>query len=246
VSIKNESSCNICGEKKFQQKMCENCGSESRHRLLYSTLEKYGYLNKKTTFENIRVLHISPDPGIVNNLFSIIGSGYYLSDYKSKYYENYSENLPIPFLRLKLPDDIRIFSDNYFDLIIHSSVLEHIPGKYVDHLTELVRILKPKGRMIFHVPLAKDFLSTKTIEGGEFLTSDEERILIHGENDHYKTFGYDFFIEIKKLNGNFCVETFTEEFKKSIEAFHVKITHLNQLTTIFTFTKNENTQESSN
>lgn len=45
-------------------------------------------------------------------------------------------------LKLALPGGFDIFSENYFDLILHNHVLEHIPGNYQDHLQQLYNIFK--------------------------------------------------------------------------------------------------------
>ena len=220
--------CNICDSAEFIdsvtrsgtiQVKCATCKSLPRHRLLYATLDKYDLL--KQSSENTRVLQISADPGITEKLRLVFKSGFYISNFKSDYYgpDGSEGNWLSEFLKLQLPDDFRIFSDNYFDLIVHCAVLEHIPGKYVDHLAEFSRILKPGGRMIFHMPFTKNkSLLTKTIEGGELLNTDEERLALHGEVDHYKTFGYDFYATMKNLKGSYCIEKFDEEYKKSINS----------------------------
>jgi SAM-dependent methyltransferase len=43
------------------------------------------------------------------------------------------------------------FSDQTFDLVLSSDVLEHMPWPYVAH-AEIFRVLKPGGRHIFTVP----------------------------------------------------------------------------------------------
>ncbi|MBO6816383.1 MAG: methyltransferase domain-containing protein [Rhizobiaceae bacterium] len=92
-------------------------------------------------------------------------------------------------LKLYLPNDFKIFDDNYFDFILHNHVMEHIPGSYIDHLHEFQRILAPGGAMIFSIPGPS--MSKLTEEGGEHLSSPEERLAKFGQVDHFKQFGRD-------------------------------------------------------
>jgi phosphoglycolate phosphatase len=92
-------------------------------------------------------------------------------------------------LKLALPEGFDIFPDRYFDLILHNHVLEHIPGDYRDHLGQFVRLLHSKGHMVFTLPGISR--TSKTMQGGENLPSDVERLRLHGQSDHYKSFGYD-------------------------------------------------------
>jgi phosphoglycolate phosphatase len=209
--------CNICQGETFLvdqstngDPKCLGCHSYPRHRLLYSTLEKYEFLNKEKLFGTARVLYLSPDFGVHQKLQDVFGAGYYASTLEGNIDEC---------IKLNLPDAFNLFSDNYFDLIVHSCILEHIPGSYKDHLTEFVRILKPNGCMIFNIPFNHNQpLTSKTIEGGEFLASDAERVALHRNTDHFKTFGYDFFAEMKKLKGTYSIEKFTTEQKENMNA----------------------------
>jgi len=72
------------------------------------------------------------------------------------------------------------FTDNAFDTIICSHVLEHVP-KDVAAARELLRVLKPGGTCIIQVPIEPDALETK-----EYGAPNAE------EFDHVRAYGRDF------------------------------------------------------
>lgn len=116
--------CNICGNNYFVDynsrrfAVCKACGSFERHRLVRYALNSLGLLNG----QHKRALHIAHEKVTFEYMRSSYGGGYYCCDpFPDKY----------PYascLKLFLPDDSRIFTDRYFDLILHNHVLEHIPG----------------------------------------------------------------------------------------------------------------------
>ncbi len=55
------------------------------------------------------------------------------------------------------------FGDGHFDLVLHSDTLEHVPEP-IRGLTEIRRVLHPKGACIFSIPMIVDRL-TRTREG---------------------------------------------------------------------------------
>ncbi len=178
--------CNICGTSRFTDFngrngiQCENCNSLERHRLVRWSLEKIGYMSIQGS---IRALHLAPEMVTHRYLLESVGVGYVCSDLTPSKYPH------AQCLKLALPEGFDIFPDDYFDLILHNHVLEHIPGDYRDHLRQFVRLLGPGGHMIFTLPGVSRTL--KTVQGGENLPSDEERLRLHGQSDHYKSFGYD-------------------------------------------------------
>jgi ubiquinone/menaquinone biosynthesis C-methylase UbiE len=49
--------------------------------------------------------------------------------------------------------DLQLFPDSTFDFIYSSIVLQHVPVRYVKlYLQEFVRVLKPKGILVFQIP----------------------------------------------------------------------------------------------
>ncbi len=59
----------------------------------------------------------------------------------------------VTFIR-NLSSNIKIFSDNKFDLIYTNIVLQHIPKKQIikTYIREFIRILKPQGLVVFQLP----------------------------------------------------------------------------------------------
>jgi len=133
-----------------------------------------------------RCLQLAPEKVTHDYLTDAFGMGYFTADLNPERYEH------AKCLKLKLPEDFQIFPNEYFDLIIHNHVLEHIPGNYKSHIIEFYRILKTGGIMAFTIP---DYHMTKglkeTREGGELLASDSDRVREFGQGDHYKMFGTD-------------------------------------------------------
>ncbi len=179
--------CNICGELEFMSFngrdniQCSACKSLERHRLVRWALEHLGYLHEHHATK--RALHLAPEEMTHRYLSVAIGKGYVCSDLSPSKYPH------AQCLKLPLPDGFDMFPDEYFDLIVHNHVLEHIPGDFRDHLAQFIRLLNQKGHMIFTVPGVSN--TALTIQGGEHLPSDRERIRIHGQSDHFKSFGYD-------------------------------------------------------
>lgn len=141
----------------FRESMfCSSCDSSYRVRRLASELIKLyspEMLNLRQLlldpgFSKLKILEINEvgsfgslhrvlksHPGLTTTCF--IADGSFGSEYKGKSIQNL-ESLT--------------FEDGYFDLVIHSDVLEHIP-----HLElakrEMYRVLKPKGTCVFTVPI---------------------------------------------------------------------------------------------
>jgi SAM-dependent methyltransferase len=192
-------SCNICGSSVFldfnsrKAILCSFCKSLERHRLVRETLEKLGYVSLKHS--NRRVLHLAPEEMTHRYLAPSFGSGYICSDLMPSKYPH------AQCLKLALPEGFDIFPDCYFDLILHNHVLEHIPGDYRDHLVQFLRILRPGGHMVFTLPGISR--TATTVQGGEHLPSDKDRLRLHGQSDHYKSFGYDLIEWFNSAKGSF-------------------------------------------
>lgn len=191
--------CNICGSSEYldfngrRAILCRFCKSLERHRLVRWTLEQLGYLSQGQSTK--RAIHLAPEEMTHRYLAQAFGSGYICSDLTPSKYPH------AQCLKLALPEGFDIFPDNYFDLILHNHVLEHIPGDYRDHLAQFIRLLRPGGHMVFTLPGISR--TTVTLQGGEHLPSDDDRLRIHGQSDHYKSFGYDLIEWFNSANGSF-------------------------------------------
>jgi SAM-dependent methyltransferase len=65
------------------------------------------------------------------------------------------------FLRNERPD-LTLFEDGTFDLVYTSLVLQHMPVRFSTvYLTEFVRVLKPGGSLVFHIPAG----TRRTVKG---------------------------------------------------------------------------------
>jgi phosphoglycolate phosphatase len=185
--------CNICGGKRFEtfgylprpDALCSSCGSLERHRAMHHLLRERGRLDPGLKGRE-RCLQLAPERVTHDVLLTAYGSGYTASDLAPKRYQH------AQCLRLQLPDDFQKIPDGYFNLIVHNHVLEHIPGPFREHIDAFARILAPDGVMAFTIPdQAIVGGVAKSVEGGEQLPNDQDRLEAHGQEDHYKTFGLD-------------------------------------------------------
>ncbi len=179
--------CTICETGKLEpykgrpNEKCDVCGGKARHRIAYHLYKKWlGPLADS----GARCLHLAPEFPFYKFLSSTFGGGYILADPRPVKYPH------AKVMKLSFPDSYSVFPEEYFDVILHNHVLEHIPGHYKDHLEFMLSLLSPNGYMIFSVP--GPFLETETLEGGEFEASDQARLEKFHQEDHLKIFGHDF------------------------------------------------------
>ncbi len=191
--------CNICGVSQYEDFnsrkaiLCSSCKSLERHRLVRWVLGELGYITLNG--DAGRALHLAPEEMTHGYLVKAFGFGYMCADLHPSKYPH------AQCLKLALPDGFDVFPDGYFDLILHNHVLEHIPGDYREHLAQFVRILRPGGDMVFTLPGVSRV--SETVQGGENLPSDAERMSLHGQSDHYKSFGYDLIEWFASVGGSF-------------------------------------------
>jgi phosphoglycolate phosphatase len=176
-----ESHCNICGSPFFvsmnsrKNVKCFNCGSLERTRLLYLYIKNF-----PTLFPNSQVLHFAPEEGLYNKISSIVSPGNYsVVDLDPNRY-SFAKNVQ----KFDLCNDIDDLPDNYFDLIIHSHIMEHIPCNISYVLKSLHRSLKDDGWHICVIP----FLSGYYEECFAPLSAEEAQSRF-GQFDHVRRFG---------------------------------------------------------
>jgi len=182
--------CNICDGTEFADyrgrpnEQCVQCKSKARHRVGWDVYQAH----LLPIFEHdpqARCLHLAPEKSLHGLLKPKLGARYITSDAAPERYPHAN------CLKLYFPKDFEIFPDDYFSAILHNHVLEHIPGSYRDHLRAFTRLLAPGGKMIFSIP--GPYVGQRTVEGGEHLFSDAERLEKFLQGDHFKLIGEDLF-----------------------------------------------------
>ncbi|MCF6297686.1 MAG: methyltransferase domain-containing protein [Flavobacteriaceae bacterium] len=153
--------------------------SLERHRLIWL------YLKNKTDFftKKQKVLHMAPEQCFLKIFKGMKNLDYITADLYTTIVDVKADILDLP------------FEDNSFDIIFCNHVLEHIED---DHkaMSELYRVLKPKGMGIFQIP--QDLSLEKTYEDFS-ITSPEERAKHFGQYDHVRTYGKDYFERLRKV-----------------------------------------------
>lgn len=179
--------CNCCNKKfrrflskgniKRKNAKCPYCGSLERTRLLHLYL-----LNETDLFKkHQRVLHVAPERCLYD-ILKKLDIEYIDGDINPAYATNI-----IDITNIQYPD-------NYFDLIICSHVLAHVPDE-AKAIRELRRVLKIDGTAIILTLINSD--SKDTIEDGRIVTSDE-RLKNYGESNLYRLHGLDFADRLRK------------------------------------------------
>jgi phosphoglycolate phosphatase len=167
-----------------------------RHRVALEVYRRRGLLTPREDGAPRRVLHLAPEFLLLREITKSVGTGYICSDTNPSAYGN------AQCLKLTFPAAFEIFPDDYFDYVIHNHVMEHIPGPFRDLLPQFARIIKPWGYHIFSVP-GPD-ARNDTVEGGEHMASDAERLAAFGQEDHVRQFGKDLPEALEALpNGQF-------------------------------------------
>lgn len=125
---------------------CPNCGALERHRLQLLVLQTV-LSNRKTN--HLKMLHVAPE-AFFREFFSQRFGQYETADLKMKGADHIVDLQHLP------------FSDNTYDFVFASHVLEHIPDDR-NAISEIRRILRPNGMAILPVPI----YSGKTVEFSE-------------------------------------------------------------------------------
>jgi len=160
---------------------CHTCDSLERHRLVWM------YLKTETDFftssKTLRLLHFAPEKTFYDKFSVQPNIEYYPCDLFPEVY-NFNGKVEI-----KKADITNIpFEDNYFDVILCSHVLEHIPDDRKAML-EIYRVMKNDGWAILLVPI--DYNRETTYEDFS-ITGPEERLLAFGQSDHVRWYGRDY------------------------------------------------------
>lgn len=207
-----EFTCNCCKKsfRRFRTKgrvnprknaECPNCGSLERTRVLDF------YLHDETnlyTKKGLKVLHFAPEQCLYNDLKQLDIE--YIDGDITPYFANYVIDIT------KIP-----YTDNYFDFIICSHVLAHVPNEE-DAILELVRVLKSTGSCIIMSNI--DQRALKTFEDVSIIT-EQERLKNYSEPDLCRLHGKDFQKRLEK--GGFLVKEidyrmhFTHEDQKKFQ-----------------------------
>lgn len=162
----------------YRLAMCPVCESSDRIRLLYLFLK-----NRTNIFsENIKLLHIAPEPSL---------------EFIFKHQDNidYLTTDMAPEMVMEQMDITNIkYPENNFDAIICNHVLEHINDD-LKAMKELYRVLKPGGWVILQVPFSK--ILEKTFEDLS-ITTPEDREQFFGQADHVRIYGKDYATRLKQ------------------------------------------------
>jgi len=86
------------------------------------------------------------------------------------------------------------FAESAFDTILCSHVLEHVDDRKA--LAELYRVLRPGGLLLLMTPVV--WAWAKTYENPA-ITTERDRLLHFGQNDHVRIFGTDIIDRIEKV-----------------------------------------------
>lgn len=204
--------CNICNRKfitflpagviRRPNALCPCCGSLERHRMIW-----HFFINKTNLFsKKISLLHVAPE----KNYFKIFNDSDNINYFPCAKFDD-EINDPYP----KGTENIDItdipYTDNYFDVIYCSHVLEHIPGD-IDAMKELYRVLKDDGWAVLQVPIDKS--RENTFEDFN-ITRPDERERLFGQKDHVRVYGRDYPLRLESVGFKVNIISYYKQFSKN-------------------------------
>lgn len=172
----------------LRQYTCPNCGANDRNRL-FSLYLKPVFNRWVLTGKSYLILDIAPDNVLRDWIRATTAFKYRSVDL---YRNDVDDTADIT--------DMKLYSENMFDCIICSHVIEHIKDDE-KALKEIHRILKPDGFAIIMAPILLSL--TEDFENEKY-TTDELRWKYFGQNDHIRCYSKQGFINKLKKTG-FCV-----------------------------------------
>jgi len=200
--------CNCCGKtfRKFKPKgnvvrknaKCPYCGSLERQRVLFFYLEKETDIFTK---ENNKVLYFAPEHCLIPKFNRCTFAEFVDADINPNF-----ANYIVDIQSISYPND-------YFDYIICSHVLGHVPNEQ-KAIQELYRVLKKSGKAIIMTLIDKS--REKTFEDTSIVTP-KDKLKYYSESDLERLHGLDF---AQRLSHCFKVEEidyrkcFDEEIQK--------------------------------
>ena len=179
---------------RLHNRVCPD-GSHERHRYMCAYFQEFNILDYLKKIElPIKVLHNAPERSIAE------GFGLLNKDYINYIGFDYEVG-PLVFrnglTKYKFDLSDIPFPDNYFNFIITSHVLEHVPDMS-KCLNELYRVLAPGGVGFIAAPIFYDVLKTVEEDKNQIKNKSKKYIeklrkkLFH-QADHVRIIGRDFF-----------------------------------------------------
>lgn len=164
---------------------CPSCRSLERHRLI-ALCDR-----EKNLFAGQEILHFAPEPGM---------RAYILGRHPKRYVTcDYAPGVGDLTINVEQID----LSDNSFDVVYCSHVLEHVDDSRA--IPELYRIVKSGGVLLAMVPLIEGW--TQSFIDASKTGSEADKILYFNQEDHIRMFGRDFRDRLQAPG--FVVEEFT-------------------------------------
>lgn len=196
--------CDICQFKmskfiilKDNDKLCPKCGSLARTRRLWSILN--------SDIQGKKVLHFSPSKSIKTKLESIANIDYTSTDYAGEFKADKKLNI----------ESIEEANETY-DLIICYHILEHIKND-ITAMAELYRILKSGGKCIIQTPF-----KSGDIYENDAITTDEERLIHFGQEDHLRLYSVKGLIErLESVGFKINLTTYSEN-ENNINGYNIE------------------------
>jgi SAM-dependent methyltransferase len=150
--------------------MCPQCRSLERHRLF-----RLAHDCGAVSFAGADVLHFAPERIISETIRADGPKSYVTADI-----EPGRADFVLNLEAIDRPDAS-------YDVVVASHVLEHVDDTLA--MRELHRILRPGGTLVAMVPLVEGW--SRTYEDPQ-ITSEGERLLHFGQEDHVRFYGADF------------------------------------------------------
>jgi SAM-dependent methyltransferase len=126
-----------------------------------------------------RVLHFAPEACLADILAANSLLEYFTADLEPARAMMQMDIMSIP------------YPDSYFDVILCSHVLEHVPDDR-RAMREIARVLKPSGWALLIVPIKGEV----TFED-PLVTERKERLRLFGQEDHVRLYGRDFGLRMR-------------------------------------------------
>lgn len=154
---------------------CPTCGAHDRERHLFLYLDSVGIWKGLPGFA---VLHFAPEKRLSKLIVDAAPKRYVRADL----YPTDRSIEKVDMLNMPYPSES-------FDLVMANHVLEHVDDDR-KALSEIRRVLKPRGIAILQTPFAAKLRATFSDAG---IDDDAGRLQAYGQEDHVRLYGADIF-----------------------------------------------------